>query len=110
MARLYPNTIYKIANARYFGGRLPHIRVRWTTDEELHGALGCTVLHPAEEKMAVFLNSKYKKEDKIWGFTLLHEMAHVEQFCTHPRSEPHGRVWIRIMKRLAREGAFNSFW
>ena len=106
---LYPNTIYALVNARFFGGRLPKVRVYWMSDEEMEGALGRTWLLP-EGKMKIELNDRYKKESRIWGFTLLHEMAHVEQFCTHPRSTHHGRIWQGIMKRLANDGAFAYLW
>ena len=78
-------------------------------DDEMEGALGRTWLFPGK-KFRIELNSRYKNESKIWGFTLLHEMAHVEQFCTHPRSAHHGRVWQGIMKRLANDGAFTYLW
>ena len=109
--RQYPNTIYARVNARFFGAKLPKVQVHWATDEELKGALGCTVHDPEKGKMWIYLNDRYKVQTKIWAFTLLHEMAHVEQFCLHPKCKNHhGRVWQTIMKRLAKDGAFENLW
>lgn len=44
------------------------------------------------------------------GLTLLHEMAHVATWRQCNRRSPHGRAWVREMRRLAAEGHFDRLW
>jgi predicted SprT family Zn-dependent metalloprotease len=103
--RWHPNTVYDIANRRYFGGRLPKYRVyfggcggNWGLADHRHKRI-----HLNEEL-------RYKWRSSIGIPTLLHEMAHVENYMTNPRRKSHGRAWENIMKRLAAAGAFEGLW
>lgn len=56
------------------------------------------------EKIA--LNRAYRRDDKIWRFTLLHEMVHMS---LEPERS-HGKAFQREMLRLAKAGAFKDLW
>ena len=110
-----PKELYGFWNARYFGGRLPNIRVGFSKvlcqGKDFH-RLGATEFWFKGDRkypVRILLNDRYKNEFGVWAATLLHEMVHVQQWRT-PTDQMHGRKFQKRMKQLAAAGAFNRLW
>lgn len=120
---------YNLFNSRYFRGRLPKdCQVFWG-DMYRQGcpeALG--VYKPGYQILAQRVRGYHKGKyrvlsnrkdsiaidrrlffvgNKVTLMTLLHEMVHLKLKDTHAG---HGHAFQREMKRLAKVGAFNSWW
>ncbi len=91
---------YNELNRDYFKGRLPKIPVRF----------GYTRQYPSRGYMAICLGNRIllkpflKKSGKLCVWVLLHEMGHLSV----PGSGAHGPRFMKEMRRLHREGAFDS--
>ena len=105
MARLHANTVFDIANRKYFGNRLPKIHVRWTFDlPEDHAGI---YMYPGKGQPGVILlNADFKTIEVLWIATLLHEMVHLE--LRDRRIKDHGYIFRRRMRELVMAGAFDD--
>lgn len=102
MGRFHPTTVFRTANARYFGGKLPEPAIEFAAlPEEI---LGDTDL--IDGTFHIRLNFIYRKMSVIWIQTLLHEMVHMELWGR--KIKFHGYVFRRRMKELVAQGAFND--
>lgn len=102
---LDPQRVYDDYNRLYFGGKLPPVPVKWSR-KHTQDCRGLCVYQP---KLAIYLNPRFKKWERIWAMTLIHEMVHVEQ--RHDvRAKDHGRKFQNRMKALVRQGAFQDLW
>ena len=85
-------------NQRWFNGKLaPDTIVRWAEMDEMGTSTGQLIL----------VNRKLRRWDSAWKLTLFHEMAHV---ATDSEVAEHGPRWLRVMRSLARRGAFDKLW
>ncbi len=85
-------------NRQWFGNRLStDIIVRWTNLDDMGDY--------ADGEIRI--NRALARWKSAWRLTLLHEMAHVETDSEHAS---HGKRWLRVMHRLAKQGAFNKLW
>jgi hypothetical protein len=91
---------YNRFNRLYFGGKLPSdIDIRWhryTKESKICGE---------SDSEVIWVNEAHKAWPKVWQITLLHEMAHV---ATVNERAHHGVKWVKEMRRLMREGAFDG--
>lgn len=108
MARLYPNSVYDVANQRYWGGKLPKVSVRFVelSDDVLGRTIGPSRSIDNPKEIVIQLNARYRRQNAIWIGTLLHEMVHVELWGR--RITDHGYVFQRRMKELVNAGAFKD--
>lgn len=102
MSRFHPTTVFRTANARYFGGRLPEPVIEFAAIPE--DVLGDTDL--IDGVFHIRLNYFTRKMSVIWIQTLLHEMVHMELWDR--RIKYHGYVFQRRMRELVAQGAFND--
>jgi hypothetical protein len=96
---------YADYNARFFGGLLPEIPVKWGKTLSRHAAEFVTY---EDRSLAIIINPRLKPFGCYTHLTLLHEMVHAE--LRNERGDLHGPKFQRRMKRLARMGAFNGLW
>ena len=98
---------YNALNSNFFKGKLPPLRVYWNWKRS---SLGATAFdRESKRPLFITLNPHYRYLDRIWLPTLLHEMVHVEQWRL-PIKDKHGVKFISRMRKLARDGAFDSLW
>ena len=98
------------ANKKYFGGKLKHIPVKFSSSKNKKGHVSIEVTkmrNRITNMVAHDLNiNKYIHPDHFMT-TLLHEMAHlymIQNFRDfHWRDGYHGREWVEITQRLERE-------
>ena len=95
--------IYDYYNIKYFGHRLPVVRVGFYKDCKRE--CGATVkLDGARYPAYIYLNAKLKTFDVYLRATLLHEMCHVKLLNRHG----HGPKFKKELKRLQRIGAYDD--
>lgn len=96
--------MYDLANATIFKGKLPKCRVIWKIEPEFKECLGYTEFEVGTKRpLLLHLNPKHRYDGKIWVFTLLHEMVHIEQRNGSLRW-PHGKKFVLRMRQLAAKG------
>lgn len=97
--------LYRRYNKKYFGNKLPAIRVVFASILRPYGQLGVT--HYEERKpVYIHIDKLLRKWNCTAKLTLLHEMNHVSL----PFRVEHGPVFERGMRRLARLKAFTGLW
>ena len=103
---------YDLANKRFFKGKLPKLKVKWThpTQRKLDfHDIGMSFFTKDNVPTGVCLNPRYRNSRAIWPMTLLHEMVHIEQ--NHLAGDKaHGPEFVKRMRKLASQGAFDPFW
>jgi hypothetical protein len=87
-------------NKKYFGGQLPDVGVKWKRYR--NADRGCMGICWPED---IEINAAHKSWKKVWGITLIHEMAHL---ATVEEKAQHGPKWEKEMKRLFKMGAFQG--
>jgi len=95
---------YRHYNRLWFNNKLPkrHVHIRFAKmPRQRLGDYQFTDGH-----YYIRLNRRTRFWPPVWRATLLHEMGHVatEGF----ESEEHGPMWLEIMRRLLKNGAFND--
>jgi hypothetical protein len=97
-------------NDLYFDGRLPHdLTLYW---EPSRGNLAETCeLETLEDTggtpdLVVRLDPTLRFSSRMWHFTLLHELVHVDLYP----HRGHGKRFQKEMLRLANAGAFHKLW
>lgn len=93
---------YCYYNRKYFGNNLPslsQVSIKWGDIEVMGFQSGPRIV----------INQKDRSRDRVWKFTLLHEMVHLwlDDYVT--RSD-HGTEFQQEMLRLAEAGAFRNLW
>lgn len=103
MARTRLKSAFLLYNRRWFSSSLdPDTLVSWSS------SLGKGVAGEYDPSDgSIRLAASLRPFDSVWRLTLLHEMAHL---ASEPEPAEHGPRWNRIMKRLAKAGAFNTLW
>jgi hypothetical protein len=90
---------YRYYNRKYFGNELPiDIKLRWA---EIFPIMG----YQLDDE--IVLDRRDRRRERIWQFTLLHEMVHLS--LPDVKSH-HGEAFQRAMLRLAKLGAFKDLW
>jgi hypothetical protein len=119
---------YTVFKERYFGNTIPStqhvaiVLIAEETMEELYGPaweLGECIgfcahnlklkFNEGVDAPAIICLSR-KLSSSITMLTLLHEMAHLKVERKWKRDMGHGKHWQNEMKRLAKLGAFDSYW
>jgi SprT-like family len=106
---------FDLYNARYFDGRLKVERLEFARRSAMGDFIGRTMRmrrakrRSKNDAWAILINRDYRRSRRIWAFTLLHEMVHVEQCCAFTCRERGVRFNTR-MKELAMLGAFDGLW
>jgi hypothetical protein len=95
---------YRVANRKYFKGKLPDIPVRFAKVNRL--VLGILWINPGDVPSDIEISEELRYVQNLTIMTLLHEMVHVE----NPRWKGHGWRFDRRMKQLAQDGAFDGLW
>jgi len=101
------NRFYRKANKKYFGGKLPPVQIFYKRMK-----LIAQVRYDRKWKPTrILLNVRLKIWPSVCAMSLLHEMAHIDLVYVQGDTRTyHGPPWGRIMRRLAREGAFDNLW
>ena len=98
---------YRVANRKYFKGKLPDIPVRFAKfDPGLLGITNVVTFKGKTVATSIEITEDIRYIQTTTIMTLLHEMTHVEK----PQYKGHGWQWERQMMRLARAGAFGGLW
>lgn len=106
--------LYSDLDARFFGGRLPEIPVRW--EEALDGlrAPGAPELRfqglwgEDAGRAVILLNARLRGDDKALRRTLCHEMVHEAMAAAGKPRENHGPAFQAELKRLSDANAFDG--
>jgi len=116
-----------LANRRYFGGKLEIAKVCFSRlKKDRHGETQswiyeqlwgpkATHLPIKKERYHILIHTRLRRHRDLCLMTVYHEMAHTEllsQGLTRKEVSCHksGHRFNRVMKRLARAGAFNGLW
>ena len=95
---------YRVANAKYFAGRLP--KDMPVLFSRLKGRTGLTYVYKDTTPLSILVNEDLRTYQAITILTVIHEMVHVE----HPQWKGHGWQFDRRMLRLAKDRAFCGLW
>jgi hypothetical protein len=98
---------YDSISARYFGGALPAVRLRW---EERLDEVGPLIaegfrLEGVTNGRVILLNPSLQDDAPQFRRVLCHEVAHV---ALTDQSDGHGPRFQALLRRLATEGAFEG--
>jgi hypothetical protein len=98
---------YQSINARYFGGALRSVRVRWDARLDEIGALIAEGfrLEGVTNGRVILLNPTLYDDEQQLRRVLCHEVAHV---ALSDRSDGHGPTFQALLQRLSTEGAFEG--
>ncbi len=94
---------YRYYNRKYFGNVLPNppnVKVKWG---DIEPAMGLQLDNE------IVINRCHRSAQRLWRFTLLHEMEHLALDEVNTRSD-HGKEFQEGMLRLAKLGAFRNLW
>jgi hypothetical protein len=97
--------LYRYYNRKYFGGKLPVVKVKFTDLIDKYGAVGNTHYEARVPEM-ILIDKTLRRWNITARLTLLHEMVHVKL----PYKIVHGKMFEKEMRRLARLGAFTGLW
>ena len=103
---------YRIANRRYWGGRLPcDVIVRWDAGLLRRDRCVGMLQHYPGVCIVIRISSILRKSPGLAGLVIMHEMAHLAvQLRLGKAYGGHGLVFQREMLRLARAGALSTLW
>ena len=93
---------YRYYNRKYFNSELPplsQVTIKWGDIDVMGLQAGSKIV----------INQKDRTRQRVWKFTLLHEMVHLSLDDYRTRSD-HGREFQNEMLRLAKAGAFRNLW
>jgi hypothetical protein len=94
--------MYKVFNKDFFGNKLPKDMIVFF--KNAGDCLGFTQIIRGRP-LYIVLDRSIRTSNRTVAMTLLHEMVHVK----HP-DIGHGKTFHREMLRLAKAGAFKSWW
>ena len=99
---------YNDINGRYFGSRLPPIRIRWDEGLDAIGALIAPGfrLEGLTNGKVILLHPSLEKDARQFSAVLCHEMVHVE--LRDRRDVDHGPEFQSRLRALADGGAFEG--
>jgi hypothetical protein len=106
--------LYSDLDARFFGGTLPEIPVRWEARLDALRAPGAPQLRfqglwgEDGGRAVILLNAGLKGDDKALRRTLCHEMVHEAMAAAGKPEENHGPAFQAELKRLSDENAFDG--
>ena len=106
----YLQKLYRQYNKKYFGGKLPAIRINFVSPADMkksglgRGTCAVTCFENGVA-VAVYISITRYKTWRYIKSDILHELCHI----AHPKAE-HGPVFENEMKRLASAGAFKGIW
>src|ERR1044071_7570284 len=102
------NELYNYYNRKVFGNTLPEAIVSIVRSRRFHGAFSPNKWKQKESDNdpihEIFLNaSSFRREEKAWHSTLVHELVHLQEFVLFGRCGSRGnhtKRWGRLMKAI----------
>jgi hypothetical protein len=91
---------YKKYNRKYFGGKLPAIKIKFSK------LAVNTLAEVWYEEREIYISNWIKTSDLLVRMNILHEMVHLSL----PVGCHHGPKFEKEMLRLAKAGAFRGIW